>query len=38
MLAVHEPTRVAMSAAMRHAPALLALGARWSGKTRPLTP
>ncbi|HTI45341.1 MAG TPA: FAD-dependent monooxygenase [Casimicrobiaceae bacterium] len=38
MLAVHEPTRVAMSAAVRHAPALLALGARWSGKTRPLTP
>jgi flavin-dependent dehydrogenase len=37
-LAVRAPTRQWMSAAVRHAPALLALGARWSGKTRPLMP
>lgn len=33
-LAVHEPTRNLMSAAVRCVPGMLALGARWSGKTR----
>jgi flavin-dependent dehydrogenase len=35
-LAVHEPTRSLMTAAVRHVPALLALGARWSGKATPV--
>jgi flavin-dependent dehydrogenase len=34
-LAVHEPTRKLMKHAVRHVPALLAMGARWSGKTTP---
>lgn len=33
-LATHEPTRALAAAVVRAAPALLTLGARWSGKTR----